>query len=66
MNKNQFESLWVECNFKNDPTNKNRQLINISYNPSKSLIDLFLEELSTRIDIAIVEKTNHSHGQLQH
>ena len=49
------ESLWVECNFNNDPTNKNRQLINISYNPSKSLIDPFLEELSTSIDIAIVE-----------
>ena len=55
MNKNQFESLWVECNFNNDPTNKNRQLINITYNPSKSLIDRFLEELSTSIDIAIVE-----------
>ena len=55
MNKNQFESLWVECNFNNDPTNKNRQIINISYNPSKSLIDPFLEELSTSIDIAIVE-----------
>ena len=55
MNKNQFESLRVECNFNNDPTNKNRQLINISYNPSKSLIDPFLEELSTSIDIAIVE-----------
>ena len=55
MNKNQFESLWVECNFNNDPTYKNRQLINISYNPSKSLIDPFLEELSTSIDIAIVE-----------
>ena len=55
MNKNQFESLWVECNFNIDPTKKNRQLINISYNPSKSLIDPFLEELSTSIDIAIVE-----------
>ena len=59
MNKNQFESLWVECFFFNiDPTNKNRPLINISnisYNPSKSLIDPFLEELSTNIDIAIVE-----------
>ena len=56
MNKNQFESLWVECNFNNDPTNKNRQLINSCYNLSKSLIDLFLEELSTSIDIAIFEK----------
>ena len=55
MNKNQFESLWIECNFNNDPTNKNRQLINSSYNPSKPLIDAFLEELSTSIDIAIVE-----------
>ena len=55
MNKNQFESLWVECNFNNDPKNKNRQLIEISYNPSKSLIDLFPEELSNSIDIAIVE-----------
>ena len=45
MNKNQFESLWVECNSNNDPTNKNRQFINRSYNSSKSLNDPFLEEL---------------------
>ena len=55
MNKNQFECLWVDCNFNNDPTNKNRLLINFSYNPSKSLIDPFLEELSTSIDIPIVK-----------
>ena len=57
MNTNQFEGLWVECNFNKDPTNKNGQLINISYNPTISLIDPFREELSTSIDIAIVENT---------
>ena len=55
MNKNQLESLWFECNLNNDPTNKMRQLIIISYNPSKSLFDPFLEELSTSIDTAIAE-----------
>ena len=50
-----FESLWIECNITSDLTFRKKQLINISYNPSKNLLDSFLEELSTSIDYAITE-----------
>ena len=40
LDKESFESLWVECNIDNG-TNKKKQLINISYNPNKSLINNF-------------------------
>ena len=55
LNQKLFESLWVECNLNNNSSMKRKQLINISYNPQKSLTDAFLEELSTSIDYAIVE-----------
>ena len=32
LNKESFESLWVECNLTNDAANKCEQLINIIYN----------------------------------
>ena len=50
-----FESLWIECSLNNDTGSKCKQLINISYNPKKSLTNSFLEELSTSIDHAITE-----------
>ena len=40
LNKESFESLWVECKI-NHGTNEKKQLINISYNPNKSLINNF-------------------------
>ena len=36
LNKEYFESLWVECNLTNDAANKCKQLINISYNPKQA------------------------------
>ena len=39
----------------NNSFNKRKQLINVSYNPNKSLYHQFLEELSVSIDHAIVE-----------
>ena len=36
-------------------TSKQKQLINISYNPSKTLYHLFLEQLSLSIDFAVTE-----------
>ena len=50
-----FESLWIECNISSDLTFSKKQLIIISYNPSKNLLNSFLEELSTSIDYAITE-----------
>ena len=55
MNKDSFESIWIECNMSNVQSDKNKQLIDVSYNPKKNLIVPFLEELSTSIDFAIVE-----------
>ena len=55
LNQKVFESLWVECSLNNNSSMKRKQLINISYNPQKSLTDAFLEELSTSIDYAVVE-----------
>ena len=55
MNKKNFESLCVECSVNNNFSNKQKQLINVSYNPNKSLYHQFVEELSVSIDHAIVE-----------
>ena len=54
-NEHDFESLWIECNINNDVSNKKKQLINVSYNPNKALLNSFLEELSTSIDYAVTE-----------
>ena len=55
MNEKNFESLWIECSVNNNSPNKQKQLINVSYNPNKSQYHQFLEELSISIDHAIVE-----------
>ena len=55
LNQKVFESLWVECSLNNNSSIKRKQLINIGYNPQKSLTDAFLEVLSTSIDYAVVE-----------
>ena len=55
MNKTNFESLLIECSVNNNSCNKQKQLINVSYNPNKSLYHQILEELSVSIDHAIVE-----------
>ena len=55
MDAGKFESLWIECNLTNDTKKKQKQLINISYNPNKNFTACFLEELSTSIDHAITE-----------
>ena len=55
MNEKNSESLWIECSVNNNSSNKKKQLINVSYNPKKSLYHQFLEELSFSIDHAIVE-----------
>ena len=55
LNKTFFESLWIECNMTTKNEFKKKQLINISYNPKKTLYHLFLEQLSQSIDSAITE-----------
>ena len=63
MNKKYFESLWIECSMNNNSPNKQKQLINVSYNPNKCLYHQFLEDLSISIDHAIVEnKTSDNYG----
>ena len=55
LNRTFFESIWIECNMTTNSTSKQKQLINISYNPSKTLYHLFLEQLSLSIDFAVTE-----------
>ena len=40
LNKELFESLWIECSLNNSTSNKKKQLINISYNPKKKHITI--------------------------
>ena len=54
MNKNYFECLWVECNINCQNSTRQRQLINICYNPNKN-VSIFLEDLSSSIDRAVTE-----------
>ena len=55
LDKNVFESIWIECRTTNSSATKNNQLINISYNPHKHYYRQFLEEFSTSIDYAFTE-----------
>ena len=54
-NELDFENVWIECNINNNASNKKKQLINVSYNPKKALLNTFLKEISTSIDHAITE-----------
>ena len=54
-NELDFESVWIACNINNDVSNKKKQLINVSYNSNKALLNTFLEEVSTSIDNATTE-----------
>ena len=47
--------MWVECNISNDRSIRKKQLKNISNNPSKNVLESFLEEISTSNDYAITE-----------
>ena len=47
---------WVECNVNTNTIQRQRkQLINVSYNPCKSLHHDFLEDLAMSIDHVVVE-----------
>ena len=50
VSESRFESIWVECQF-----NKKKNLINISYCPTKHLSEMFLSELALGIDCAAAE-----------
>ena len=41
MNKNYFECLWVECNINCQNSTRQRQMINICYNPNKNVSIFF-------------------------
>ena len=56
--KERFESIWIECKESFDRSCKKTMLINISYNPSKQLQSIFLEELTKNIDNAISQNSS--------
>ena len=53
MPRNLFESLWIECNSLN--SEKEKCLINISYCPHKSHMNVFLEHLASDVSGAFSE-----------
>ena len=55
MNKNYFESLWVECNINCQNSRRQRHLTKICFNPNKNLSKHFLENRSSSIDRAVTE-----------
>ena len=56
LDKNAFESIWIECRTTNSSATKNNQLNNISYNPHKHYYRQFQEKFSTTIYYANTEK----------
>ena len=47
LNEEHFESFWIECNLNNSTSNKQKQLINIIYNPKKAYYHQIFEELKS-------------------
>ena len=52
-----FESIWAEIKVNNRKT-QNTILPNVTYSPNKNKTDIFLEQLATNIDNAIVKGHN--------
>ena len=52
-----FESRWAEIKVNNRKT-QNTILLNVTYSPNKNKTDIFLEQLATNIDNAIVKGHN--------
>ena len=52
-----FESIWAEIKVNNRKT-QNTILPTVTYSPSKNKTDIFLEQLATNIDNAIVKGHN--------
>ena len=52
-----FESIWAEIKVNNQKT-QNTILLNVTYSPNKNKTDIFLEQLATNIDNAIVKGHN--------
>ena len=52
-----FESIWAEIKVNNRKT-QNTILLNVTYSPNKEKTDIYLEQLATNIDNAIVKGHN--------
>ena len=52
-----FESIWAEIKVNNRKT-QNTILLNVTFSPNKNKTDIFLEQLATNIDNAIVKGHN--------
>ena len=53
-----FESIWIEFELPQLASHVNKVLLNVSYNPQKSLSGLFLENLSKSIEVAMLKTSN--------
>ena len=49
-----FESIWAELKINNRKIQNTTILLNVTYSPNKNKTDIFLEQLATNIDNAIV------------
>ena len=50
--KEKYESVWVECKSTFNISSKEKMLVNLCYNPSRSNFIDFLEQLTLNIDNA--------------
>ena len=50
--KEKYESVWVECKSTFNISSKEKMLVNLCYNPSRSNFNNFLEQLTLNIDNA--------------
>ena len=50
-----FESIWAELKINNRKTQNTTILLNVTHSPNKNKTDIFLEQLATNIDNAIVK-----------
>ena len=57
-NVEHFESIWVELKLQKTSSQVNKVLLNVSYNPEKSLYGLFLDDLSKSIEAAMHKTPN--------
>ena len=48
--KEKYESVWVECKSTFNISSKEKMLVNLCYNPSKSNFIDFLDQLTLNID----------------
>ena len=51
-----FESIWIDIKLPQVASHVSKVLLNVPYNPQKSLSGVFLENLSKSIEVAVLEE----------